>query len=100
MILLIRLQATAIQNYRYHLIQKLFPVLLRGRVMGITNFVSRPFAGLATILCEYTYYPMNYVMVLSFMGLLVVDSVEEIKEKDGYVSLMKENENEEEFWYE
>jgi hypothetical protein len=52
--------------------------------MGITNFVSRPFAGLATILCEYTNYPMNYVLVFSLAGLLVVNHIQEIKMDDSF----------------
>lgn len=52
--------------------------------MGLTNFVSRPFAGLATILCEYTHYPMNYVAVFSLAGVMVVKNIEEITKDDNF----------------
>lgn len=54
LILIIKLQVASIQNFGYHVNQQLFPILIRGRAMGITNFVSRPFAGLATVVTEYT----------------------------------------------
>ena len=46
--------------------------------MGITNFVSRPFAGIATVLTEYTKQPLLYVIVFASSSLCVLDSITEI----------------------
>jgi len=72
MILVIKLSVTGIQNYGYHINTSLFPVLLRGRAMGITNFVSRPFAGMATIVTEYTDSPLNYILGFAISALFVI----------------------------
>jgi hypothetical protein len=40
--------------------------------MGITNFVSRPFAGMATIVTEYTDNPLNYILGFAISALFVI----------------------------
>ena len=40
----------------------LFPVLIRGTVYGMINFISRPFAALSTIVSEYTSQPLFFVL--------------------------------------
>ena len=49
--------------------------------MGITNFVSRPFAGLATIVTEYTDSPLNFVLAFAVSSIFVVKNVKEIDEQ-------------------
>ena len=49
--------------------------------MGITNFVSRPFAGLATIVTEYTTQPLFYILIFAFSSLFVLDFIKEIDEE-------------------
>ena len=56
--------------------------------MGLTNFVSRPFAGLATILCEYTDHPLNYVIVFAITGLIAVTHIVEYND-DSFQSFLK-----------
>ena len=56
--------------------------------MGITNFVSRPFAGLATIVTEYTNSPLNYILGFAFSSLFVIKNVKEIDDQnDQYVKV-------------
>ena len=43
--------------------------------MGITNFVSRPFAGLATIVTEYTDSPLNFVLAFAVSSIFVVKNI-------------------------
>ena len=54
LLMLTKLQVSGMQNYGYHLVQYLFPVLIRGQIFGIANFFSRPFAAVSTIVSEYT----------------------------------------------
>ena len=49
--------------------------------MGITNFVSRPFAGIATVVTEYTKNPLMYVIVFASSSLFVLDSIQELEEE-------------------
>lgn len=46
--------------------------------MGVTNFVSRPFAGLATMVTEYTDQPLMLVILFGSSSLFVLDSIKEI----------------------
>jgi len=46
--------------------------------MGLTNFVSRPFAGIATVVTEYTRNPLIYIIVFASSSLCVLDSIKEI----------------------
>jgi hypothetical protein len=45
--------------------------------MGITNFVSRPFAGLATIITEYTDNPLKFIIGFAISSLFVIKNVKE-----------------------
>ena len=57
-------------------------MLVRGKAYGITNFVSRPFAALATILVEYTKNPMVYVVVFSLASTFSLQMIKEINDDD------------------
>lgn len=59
----------SIQNYRYHISQYLFPVLVRGQAYGILNGVARPFSALATIVTEYASEPAVFMLVASLLIL-------------------------------
>jgi len=76
-LMMLRLQVTSVRNYGYHINQYLFPVLVRGQVYGYVNFISRPFAALATVLTEYTSEPILFVL---FFGSLIVGSLQLITE--------------------
>jgi len=69
MVGLTRLQINAILAYSYHVNQFLFPTLMRGAAYSMTNFVSRPFIGMATIITEYTKNPMVIVCILSILNM-------------------------------
>ena len=57
-------------------------MLVRGKAYGITNFVSRPFGALATILVEYTKNPMIYVVVFSAASTFSLQMINEINDED------------------
>lgn len=78
MIFIMRLHVCSIQNFGYHVNQLLFPVLVRGRAYGITNFVSRPFAALSTLVTEYTKDPLYYVLLFSFFSIFSIKYIKEI----------------------
>lgn len=83
LLLMIRMNVGSIQNYGYHINQLLFPVMMRGQSYGITNFVSRPFASIATIVVEYTKHPLNFIVPLILCGLLTVDQIREVDYENG-----------------
>ena len=78
MILLVRLQVTSIHNFGYHINQQLFPILIRGRAMGITNFVARPITGIATVVTEYTKQPLIYIIVFGSSSIFAVNLITEV----------------------
>lgn len=78
-ILAIRLNCGAVQSYRYHLGQLLFPVMMRGKAFGICNFVCRPFASVATIVVEYTTQPFVFILPMSLLCMLVVNNIQEME---------------------
>ena len=82
LIMIVKLQVTSIQNFGYHVNQQLFPILIRGRAMGITNFVSRPFAGLATLLTEYTKHPSIFIIIFGSSSLFVMNMITEVDAGD------------------
>lgn len=53
-IIIIRMNISSVLNFGYHINTYLFPILLRGNVYAVTNFVSRPFNAVATVVVEYT----------------------------------------------
>jgi hypothetical protein len=61
--------------------------------MGLTNFVSRPFAGLATILCEYTENPLNYVIVFAMTGIIAVRHIVEYNDDSFQVFLKRKDDS-------
>ena len=61
----------SIQNYRYHISQYLFPVLVRGHAYGILNGVARPFSALAAIVTEYASDPAIFMLIASVLILIV-----------------------------
>ena len=52
---------------------------MRSQSYGISNFVSRPFAALATLIVEYTDYPLFIVLPLSIFGFLSISKITEIE---------------------
>ena len=72
MVFLIKVHVIGIQNYSYFVNQQLFPVLVRGRAYGVTNFVSRPITGIAPILTEYTSKPLYFVCGFSFVSVFTI----------------------------
>jgi len=52
-------------------------VLLRGQIFGIVNFVSRPFAALATVICEYTDKPALFILGTALFMLLALGLIRE-----------------------
>lgn len=59
---------------------------MRGSSYGITNFVSRPFASLATIVVEYTNDPLLFVLPLALLALYGVDNIREVDWENGWVT--------------
>lgn len=64
-IFLIRLSIVGLENYKYHVMQELFPVEYHSLAAGTMNFVSRGFTAVALIVVEYTSQPVIFVLVLS-----------------------------------
>ena len=83
LLLLIRMNVGSIQNYGYHINQLLFPIMMRGPSYGITNFVSRPFASIATIVVEYTKHPLLFIVPLILIALMSVDQIREVDYENG-----------------
>lgn len=82
--LAIRINVGGISNYGYHMNQLLFPVMMRGQSYGLTNFISRPFASLATILVEYTSHPLYLVLPLVLLSYFCVQLLHEIDYENGW----------------
>lgn len=99
LLLLIRMNVGSIQNYGYHINQLLFPVMMRGQSYGITNFVSRPFASIATIVVEYTLHPLLFIVPLVFIALMCIDQINEVDYENGrsHDEIAKKGEDIEEF---
>jgi hypothetical protein len=57
--------------------------MMRGQSYGITNFVSRPFASIATIVVEYTKYPLFFILPLAFFTYVTVDQIREVDYENG-----------------
>jgi len=72
LLMVIHLQGASIAQYSYHLGVYLFPPLLRGQAFGISNFISRPFGGLSTIIPEYTDDPLIFIFLFSVAMLCFI----------------------------
>ena len=80
LLFLIRLQIGSIQNYRYHISQYLFPILVRGHAYGILNGVARPFSALAAIVTEYASEPAIFMLLASVLILVAASFLIPTKE--------------------
>lgn len=89
LLLMIRMNVGSIQNYGYHINQLLFPVMMRGQSYGITNFISRPFASIATIVVEYTKYPLLFVVPLVLLAIACIQQIREVDYEHGNVCTSK-----------
>lgn len=83
LLLMIRMNIGSIQNYGYHINQLLFPVMMRGQSYGITNFVSRPFASVATIVVEYTHHPLLFILPLACFANMSINQIREVDYENG-----------------
>lgn len=59
--------------------------MMRGRSYGITNFVSRPFASMATIVVEYTNNPLFFVLPLALLAQWGIELIREVDFENGWV---------------
>ena len=80
MILLVRLHVSSIYNFGFQYTQELFPILIRGRAMGIVNGVSRPITGLSTVVTEYTKQPLTFIIVFGTSSLFAINLIDETEE--------------------
>ena len=60
--------------------------MMRGQSYGITNFVSRPFASLATIVVEYTRHPLFLVLPLTLVAQMSIDLIREVDFENGWAT--------------
>jgi len=77
----------SIQNYSYHINQQVFPILVRGRAYGITNFVSRPITGLSPIVTEYTDKPLAFIVVFASISLFTLRNIKILVNDDDSTSI-------------
>lgn len=65
--------------------QLLFPVMMRGRSYGITNFVARIVTSTATIIVEYTNHPLFFVLPMSFIAQYTMSLIRQVDFENGWV---------------
>lgn len=75
----------SIQNYVYHMIQYLFPVMMRGRAYGIANFVARTVSSTSTIFVEYTDHPLYFVIPFTFLVNMIINLLREVDFENGWI---------------
>lgn len=66
-IILIRLNIASLAYFLYLCNSYFFPITLRGTVLGLSNFIARPFAGVSTVLAEYT---SNSPLIILFAAIV------------------------------
>ena len=70
-ICIIRLNLSAIEQYRYHFNQYLFPPQFKATAGGIMNFVSRLVGALSFVVVEYTDKPV-WVMIGTCVAAILI----------------------------